>query len=267
MNIFDAAKNTTTMKKITFILLFLFHLSNGFAQDEALLFKEKISETEPSRDSNLIKVNLAAFALRNISVQYERAIGAKITAAAGINWMPKGSFPLLNNFESVIDNDFTFQYAKKLKVSGVVITPEVRYYFGKSAFRGFYIAPFVRYENFQGSLPIEIELQDDSKTSLPISGNLRSFSAGFSVGAQWRLTENLYLDWMIMGPHYGSSKGSFSGKKDLSEYEIGEYKGELNNLDIPMLKMSYKVNNQGATLRFKGPWAGIRAGFSLGYRF
>jgi len=253
------------MRKIIFLFITLFYCIKIEAQ---IVLSSDLNDAKSTpRDLNILKINLAAFALKNISIQYERAIGSKTTVAFNVNLLPKGSLPLLPQFEQIIDHDFTYQYAKKFQVSGVIITPEIRYYFGKSAFQGFYIAPFVRYENFNGNLPLEIELDSESTTMLPITGNLKSYSAGFSIGAQWKLTKQIYLDWMIMGPHYGFSNGSFAGKKDLSAYEIDEYKGELNNLDIPMLKITYEVNNQGATLRLKGPWAGIRAGLSLGYRF
>lgn len=251
------------MKKNLLLLFLCFIVLSGKAQE----FSSSLDEVGPVDTQNIIKINMMAFAARNVSLQYERAIGNKTTLAANVNFMTRGKLPFLSQFESIIDDDFTYQYAKTFKVSGFLFTPEVRFYLGQSAFRGFYIAPFVRYSTYKGDINLEIEVEQGRTDSFPISGRLNAFSGGFSLGAQWRLSEHFYLDWMIMGPHFGFSNGKFSGSKDLSEYEIEEYKGELSNFDIPMLKVEYVVNDKGATARFKGPWAGIRTGFSLGYRF
>ena len=47
---------------------------------------------------NIVKINLFALALKNISVQYERAVSKKIAVAATVRFMPKGSLP----FKSII---------------------------------------------------------------------------------------------------------------------------------------------------------------------
>ena len=77
----------------------------------------------------------------------------------------------------------------------------------------------------------------------------------------------MYLDWWILGPHYGSSKGSVIGKKPLSPSEQTSLKAELDGIDIPILKTTNSVDANGATVFFKGPWAGLRAGVCLGFRF
>lgn len=57
-------------------------------------------------------------------------------------------------------------------------------------------------------------------------------------------------------------------KKNLSSDEQDALRDELANLDdLPLLETIYTVDNNGAKVDFKGPWAGIRFGFSLGVRF
>lgn len=88
-------------------------------------------------------------------------------------------------------------------------------------------------------------------------------------GAQWFLGRHVCLDWWIMGPHYGSGNGSFSGisSQPLSQEEQNDLRRELENLDIPLTNKTVSVNANGATLILDGPWGGIRAGISLGIKF
>lgn len=92
-------------------------------------------------------------------------------------------------------------------------------------------------------------------------------SGGLAFGAQWRLANNFYLDWMIMGPHFGSAKGTLEGKRALNPDEQTTIKKALGDLDIPVVDLEYEVNDNGAKLKLDGPWAGIRAVIGVGYRF
>ena len=42
---------------------------------------------------------------------------------------------------------------------------------------------------------------------------------------------------------------------------------ELDSIDLPIGDVTAKATANGATLNISGPWAGIRSGLSLGYRF
>ena len=87
------------------------------------------------------------------------------------------------------------------------------------------------------------------------------------IGAQFKLGNRIYLDWWILGPNYGSSKGSLSGQKNMDAQEQQDLRDELASLDIPLTKFTYNVNSTGATMDFKGPWAGLRSGICIGFRF
>jgi len=87
------------------------------------------------------------------------------------------------------------------------------------------------------------------------------------MGAQWKLSKVLYLDWWILGPNYGRSYGDIDGSVALTASEQQSLRDALDKLDIPLTKITYTVNNSGAAINFKGPWAGIRSGLCFGFRF
>ncbi|MCC7379148.1 MAG: hypothetical protein IT255_07305, partial [Chitinophagaceae bacterium] len=77
----------------------------------------------------------------------------------------------------------------------------------------------------------------------------------------------VYLDWWILGPGYGTSNGKLTGSKNMTPSEQQELRDSFADTDIPLTKFTYTVNSTGATMDFKGPWAGIRSGLAIGIRF
>lgn len=249
----------------SFILLFTSSIS--LAQTD----KESPAIDNSALELNLVKINLAAIPIGNFSFQYERAVAKKISAAVGIRFMPKGNLPLKSIVERVIDDEDTWRQFENMKTSNFAITPEVRFYLGESVFRGFYIAPFARIANYTVETPFEFEydhpIEGPKEEIIPLDGRISTFTGGFMLGAQWKLPKSLYLDWWILGPHYGSSNGDIKGSKELSPEEQIGMRESLSDLDDVTFVDGYEVDSSGATVDIKGPWGGVRAGIALGFRF
>ncbi len=247
------------MKKNLFLLLLSLLATVGlFAQGD----EEKVTESK-----NVVKLNLFALALKNVTLQYERAVARKVTVAGTFRFMPKGSIPLKSTFINLADDPDTERQINNLKVGNVAFMPEVRYYFSKKgAFRGFYMGLFADIASYSANVPIEYD-NGGKKEMIPMSGKLTGITGGLMIGAQFKLSKKIYLDWWILGPNYGSSKGTLSGQKNMNAVEQQELRDELAALDIPLTKFTYNVNSTGATMDFKGPWGGLRSGLCIGFRF
>ncbi|WP_316810153.1 DUF3575 domain-containing protein [Pedobacter heparinus] len=229
-------------------------------------------ENKPETESkNLVKWNFAALALKNYSFQYERAIGKKISVAVGVRFAPKSGVPFPGQVEKLIDDEDTWNSIKDFKTGNTAITPEIRFYMGKGVFRGFYVAPFVRYSKYTAEVPytFDVEVGGTTRTeTMPLSGDVTALTGGLLFGAQWKLSKLVYLDWWILGPNYGTSSGNISGKKTLNSEEQQALRESLEDLsDLPLVKTKYEVDGEGAKVDFDGPWAGLRAGLSVGFRF
>jgi len=223
---------------------------------------------------NIIKLNLPALVFKNISLQFERKISSKNSFAVGIRYRPAGSIP----FRSVVENavDDASIKVDLARIGNVGITPEYRFYLGKKgALQGFYIGPFISYNYYNGDVPINyndyVNNMSVEKTAV-FKGNTSAFTAGFQLGAQWKLSDKIYLDWWILGPNYGFSNGDFDFVGSLNDLEQISMQFELEKIQqtIPLIKieMPEKANASGASFKVKGPWAGIRAfGINLGCRF
>lgn len=246
------------MKKILTVLLLVF-ISNS------LLAQKENDSTHLKK--NIVKLNLFALGLKNISVQYERVLSRKISLGLGIRYMPDGSLPFKSTFKNLIDEEDTKNQVDNITLGNFAITPEFRFYTGKKgAPRGFYIAPFVRFARYTTKLPFSYD-DGGIKKTIDLSGSLSTVTGGILFGKQWQLGKYVSLDWWIFGPQYGTSNGKIDGKKTLTPSEQSSLREELDDLDIPLTKITYTVDGNGAVVNFKGPWAGIRSGLCLGIRF
>jgi hypothetical protein len=256
------------------VLVFTFGYSNNVIAQEREEQSIEVAEIVPGK--NLIKVNLTSLALKNVSLQYERAIAKKISFGMGVRFMPEGTLPLMSIVKDISksddpDDDMSDQL-KNFRIGNFALTPEVRFYMGKEALRGFYIAPFARYATFNVSLPIDLETEDANNhvttERIDLKGDLSTIAGGILFGAQWKLSKIIYLDWHILGPHFGKATGNLTGKKNLTPEEQTDLRELIEDFeDIPFVKFKSNVNENGASIKVDGPWAGIRAGITLGFRF
>ena len=262
-------KQTFTKSIILMAFLFLIIGMNSLhAQTDSASVK---SISKPGK--YLVKINLLGIPLNNYSFQFERAIAKKIAFGLGVRYAPNSGIPLSSQVEGLIDDPETWNQLKNFKTGNLAISPEIRFYMGKGVFRGFYLAPFARYTKYTAEVPITFDVPSStggaSKSEIiPLSGDLTTLTGGLLLGVQWKLSKSFYLDWSILGPQYGTSKGSILGKKSLNADEQTALRNELQNLeDLPLLETTYTVDNNGARVDLKGPWAGVRSSFSLGVRF
>jgi len=187
--------------------------------------------------------------------------------------MPNTTMPFKNQIIKNMgsDNSDAQDVINNLTTNNYAITPEIRFYLGKKGYgRGFYIAPFYRYANYSAeNIIINYTNEDTGEESLTLDGNITANSGGFMLGAQWALSKFICLDWWILGLHYGVSSGEMNGipSQTLTPEDQITVRENMEDIDIPMVKKTVVVGANKATMIFDGPWAGLRAGISIGIRF
>lgn len=260
-------------------LIFLLLPVLAISQDSTR--KQKATSSLPK---NAIKINLSSLAFRNYHLQYERQLAKKLSLNLGFKYMPDGNLPLedliRDFFSEIFDNDFID--IGKFTAGSFSITPELRWYLGKRAMKGFYIAPYARYSSYDLGLPVKYTYDSDptpvvnnvTKTGI-FNGKVTSFSGGIMLGTQFNLGKRIVLDIWWIGGHYGSSSGDLTLNSVLATQE--ERDAVQAVLDDPdnmerVKPFEYKrtapVTATGTKIESTGPWAGIRAlGINLGFRF
>ncbi|SDB64772.1 hypothetical protein SAMN03097699_3002 [Flavobacteriaceae bacterium MAR_2010_188] len=263
------------MKFFCFVLVFSYSIISGFAQveensiDSNLEARDSITQSYSER-RNIVKLSLTSLALRNFQFQYERSINRTFSLALGYSFIPEGAFPLEKQILKIIDDPEGSDIIQNAEFKYSAITPEVRIYLGKGYGKGFYLAPFYRHSKFSvKNVEFSYDTDEGGEKQVAASGSLKANTFGLVLGAQFNLGQRLVLDWYILGPHYGTSNGNFAGvsNETLSDIEQQSLRDELEDIDLPISDLSYDVNENGAKIKIDGPWGGIRAGLSIGYRF
>lgn len=236
-----------------------------------VLFTSAYSQTTDNK-KNIVKTNLTAFIFRNYNLTYERSLTSWLSVGVSYGNIPEGEVPLLNKFLKEDDNDFSFNGSQ---LSNTQITLEPRLYLGTGYGHGFYFAPYYRQTKIQiDKLNYNMYFGDeDNATPVNVSGNITGKSYGLMLGSQWFIGKknNWVIDWWILGGHYGTSEGNLDAATNrvLTPDEQLELQQSLEDIDLSVVnfKTTSTTNNHGAKMALTGPWLGLRAGLSFGYRF
>lgn len=214
---------------------------------------------------NLIKINLPTLALRTYALEYERAITKKTALSFGYRYMPKGEVPMKDKVIDLIGDPEIEKQLNNFQFGNTAFTPQIKFYFGKDVFKGFYLAPFARIAKYNAEGLFQFDF-NGTPQDMPLKGEINTLTGGLEMGLQFRLGKYIHLNFNF-GPQYGTSKGDFKGTKNLSPQEQQALRDELENLEIPFTDKTVSVDANGANVKLDGPWAGIKAGIMLGIRF
>jgi hypothetical protein len=233
-------------------------------------------EKPPGR--NIFRTNLTSMAFRNYEFQYERMVARRTSLGISYRTMPSG--PVL--FKDMIINSIedagtpgsvdTRREVESIRMQNYAITPEVRFYAGKKGYgHGFYLSLFFRHASHTID-NISIDYNDNAGVSRTVilTGSLTSNTGGFMLGSQWMIARRVALDWWIIGPHFGTGKGTLSGRNSspISTADQNSLRTEIADVvnGIPFIKNTIYVDANSASVSLTGPWSGVRAGLSLGFR-
>ncbi|MDG2432436.1 DUF3575 domain-containing protein [Flavobacterium sp.] len=240
--------------------------STSTQQDSVVVIKEN---NLPKK--NNIKFSLTSLIFNNYQFQYERSLTKRIGVVIGYSFIPKGAVLYKSQLSDLTSGSSDTQgMFDNTELGYTAITPEVRFYVGKGYGKGFYIAPFYRNLKYDVTgVRFTYTNQIGGKDNIDMGGKLSANTFGLQFGAQFNLGKHLILDWWIAGAHYGTSQGNFVGvtSRTLTAFEQNELQKELDKIELPLSDVNAKANANGATINISGPWAGVRSGISLGYRF
>jgi len=228
--------------------------------------------------NNILKTNLSADAINNYNLTFEKSLNRFISLSVNYKTMPLSNLPLKSIAKKFIDNpNINFD---NFKFGNTTITFEGRFYLGLSKMSGFYIAPYIRYGNYDLSVPINYIYTPEKPSpniSLPpvpvnanLDGTIRTQSYGAHVGMQFQLLTKLVLDISFIGGHYGTSTGklNFLAPVSFPKPAQVELQRILDNTKANPFTLKSVVGPNGAVTDTEGPWAGLRGlGIGVGLRF
>ena len=236
-----------------------------------------------SNNLNFVRLNFVPLLSGNIALEYERGLNKKIAVGTAISWRPSSGLPYRSVITDIVDDTDVNVFLDGMKTSSRAITPEVRFYLSRKGYgNGFYVAPYLKLAKFDFAVPyafdVSLNYQGQEYYSrnetIELGGDLSTFSVGLSAGFNFKLAKNIHLDWRIIGPGYGQSRGNLSGRMALNAEEQDGLRQQLEDLqqslqELPLpFDIDYNVSGQGADIKLnRSPWANIRSGLSLGFSF
>lgn len=168
------------MKKLLLIVFACSVMASSFGQKEV------------STDKNVLKVNTLSLFLGTGSIFYEHGFSEKISGQLGVGYLG--------------------YKAGGTKFSGLFLTPEVRFYPKSNAIDGFYLAPYIRYQNL--SLTVDAG-----------KGSMSSMGGGLAFGRQWITNSGFTMD-LFFGGHYSSANfKAESADAGVEAFNINAFKG------------------------------------------
>ena len=240
-------------------------------------------ETRPS----VLKVNLSALVFGTYTLQYEKALGNKVSFALGVGYRPEKLIPFGNTFERYVNaadsriDYITLDNVKKAEstVGLFHITPELRFYISKdkTAPIGTYISVFGKYNSFFGHAPVFVDMEYKgvpARVELPVDTHVKTYSGGLMLGKQFRLGNNFTFDWYIVGGHFGKVTVHGESNQNLDAFD-DEFIGRLKDKIVDTFKLNenylaLEVDKQGIRIDNARnlKYLNLRGfGFNLGYKF
>jgi hypothetical protein len=168
------------MKKTIVLFLLSVITFTSFAQNEITVATEK----------NVLKINTVALIIGTGSVFYERKVTDLVSAQLGVGYL---------NYK-----------IEDTKFSGLILTPECKFYIRKNAIDGFYISPYLRYNQYKYT-----NSEDSGE------GKYTSMGGGVAFGRQWIFKKGFMMDLFFGGHYTDGSVNITSGTEptDVTKFE------------------------------------------------
>lgn len=147
-------------------------------------------EKNSGSNKQTVKINTLSLLLGTGSIFYERKLAENRSVQFGTAF-------LQYKFD---ETTFT----------GLILTPEYRFYIRNNALSGPYLAPYGRFQNF-------------TLKSGGGKGTYRNIGGGFLIGRQWITKSDFTMD-LFFGGHYGNGKISVDSG-DEEEFETEQFEG------------------------------------------
>lgn len=221
---------------------------------------------------NIIKVAPIKLAIATGAFAYERVLSDQLSVGIHTHIrfrtnLGERVLTFINDRQS--NNRFS---ANQLSLGGTTFTPELRYYPGGEAPRGFYLNPFVRILTYKSILETSYTGDFGDVTEVESKIRLLTGGPGFSIGYQFLIGDQWTIDWHGgLGLTVGIVRHTGTVTNGAIQTSIQDIVDEANLFIEENLPINWQLNLQDeVSLRFTAPgaiWPVVRSSLSVGYAF
>lgn len=272
------------MKEAFFILVFLCISFELCAQEDTVsptentLVDSAQFEAEPLMNPtrHIVKLNLPSLAVTTFSFQYEffpvnwmsLNLGYKFTPEREMVFKDKVIDLIVDENETEELNQPLEKFFEEFEFKGNAITPEVRFYLGQGFGKGFYLGPFIRFDNYKFTTVYPFSTFMDDYI-IDFEGKYKAFGYGLNIGSQFPIGRHFTID-TFLGPYFSNIKIDFHSTSDynLTDEEVEQFRNELNDFELPNGETEITLSNSSAKGKLTSDnFFGLRFGLGVGYRF
>ena len=249
------------MKRTAFVIaLSVFFISQASAQ---------YSRNSGSEPEHRFTVGVAPFTLLipsgkvNVRGEWAYADNKSLSLLVAVPRPTKIPKLLLNNLDSM-DSGTT----KKNRFTQLGVTLENRFYLSHHAPRGFYLAPYVRYNRFG----ISQTKTSSNHYETSIAGAVGGIGIGGAVGAQFRMGEHMTMDITFVGIDFKWMRGTLTYSSNDPDNDVVAYRDRVQEAikGIPIIGKRLAAEIAGDQVKVHAPlgvWPGYRFNLTVNYAF
>ncbi|SMC35697.1 DUF3575 domain-containing protein [Moheibacter sediminis] len=242
--------------------------------DDPTLVYDSIQTESPSR--HIIKLNVPSLFVGTLSFQYEFfpvnfmsiSLGYKFTPKRGMVFEDK-VIDLIEDSSGIDNLESTGErFFRDFEFSGNAITPEVRFYLGQGYGKGFYLGPFLRFDNYDFSSNYNFTTFEDQYL-IDFEGKYKGFGYGLNIGTQFTIGKHFTIDTSL-GPYFSNVKIDFNSVSDynLSDAEMEQLREELSDFELPNGDTEITLTNNSARMKLTSDnFFNLRFNLGIGFRF
>jgi len=247
------------MKKLLFVVVLLSLYAGVYGQEE--------KAANLGNRKYVFKFQPVNYALQSYSFEVERMLNRKNALTIGVGIPNSGS--LIGKYGIEASNDL-----KKLDLSTMHARLAYRHYAGHSGLpRGFYVEPYLKYQQIKGNSTINIEGEDNlPSTYAALDGKFNTMNLGFQMGAQMMIAKRITIDFCFLGIEAGLINGTLTGTPE-NATKIADMRSKIDDgiNDLPgFLKDKLTVTNDSKSVTVKAkqlPYPWFRGGINIGIAF
>ena len=197
---------------------------------KALLLPALLLAGAAHAQTNALKVDIFQPIINTLAVSFEHKLSETSSFQLGVS----GTFGYKDDSYVGFSSYGGSSYDRR-STSGFALTPEYRLYLSEKhpALRGFYVAPFLRYQYLSqtGEYSVYDPTTGFSSQAKQYDASLSAFGLGVTVGRHWIFKQRFSLD-VFTGPSYNFTstssnqlgyspgKGDFIGYLDNNNYDF-----------------------------------------------
>ena len=244
------------MKNLLSLVVAIFVVFGVYGQD---------TESKGSDRKYVLKFQAVNYALQSYSFEIERMLNGKNALTLGIGIPNSGSLIGKYGIKASPEN------LSALDISTMHIRAAYRHYAGKSKLpRGFYIEPYLKYQQFKADAMVNIDV-NDTPTPSAVKADFNTMNAGFQMGFQFMIARRIAFDIYFLGIEAGLMNGNLTGTPPPGKGD--ELRSKIDDAikDVPsFIKDKLTITNTADVINVKAsslPYPFLRSGFNIGIAF